>query len=193
MANIDDKQIQEMTTKIQIVNRSIALIKEQGFSAVSVSEICKSLGITRGTFYYYFKTKDEIFDNYLLTPEQYIFENILPILEASNYRAQFFRIFELFSKRVMEVGPEIIRIVFKRNVDGKVHDRLPRKITMWHIYVELIKKGQQCGEIKNTADAETIVEAIIHMVNGLCVAWCNTNAGFDYDKECKRLINVIFA
>ncbi len=182
---------EETSTKMQIVNKAVELFKEYGFQNVSVSTICESVGITRSAFYYYFKTKDEIFDYYLLTPELYIMENIIPVLKASNYRSQFIMIFELFLQRIAEVGPEITGFVFKRNIDASVQNIAPQDITMWKTYVSLIKNAKELGEINNKMDAESIVETIIHLINGIGIVWCNKKGSFDYVQECRRKIENI--
>jgi AcrR family transcriptional regulator len=182
---------EELTTKMQIVNTAIGFFKQHGFHEISVTQICNAVGITRSAFYYYFKTKDEIFDYYLLMPELYIMENVLPILEASSYRAEFFKLFKLFSSRVVEIGPEIVRFVIKRNIESKIHTMAPHDITMWQVYVDLIQKAQNAGEINNKIDAESIVEIIIHMINGIACTWCNQNAAFDYAEKCQKTMELI--
>lgn len=182
---------EDNSTKIRIVDCAVQLYKERGYPNVSVSDICKSSGITRSAFYYHFKAKDEIIDNYLLIPEIYISENVLPILTASNYYEQFYQIFELFSKRIADIGPEIVGLVLKRNIDKNVHNLAPHDIAMWQVYVALIKKAQEAGEIENTSQAEKLVEAIIYMVDGIGIAWCNKKGSFDYVAECKRMMDAL--
>ncbi|MDR2109686.1 MAG: hypothetical protein LBP32_00100 [Spirochaetaceae bacterium] len=125
-------------------------------------------------------------------PELYIIDHILPILEARNYRTQFFQIFKLFSRRVTEVGPDIVRLVFKRNIDAKARNLAPKNITMRQVYLDLITKAQEAGEIGTRMNPESLLEVIIHMVNGIGVAWCNQNCDFDYEEECLRLIDLVF-
>lgn len=182
---------EELSTKMRIVDRSVALFKEFGFQNVSVSKICKSLGITRSAFYYHFKTKDEIFDYFFLTSELYITEELFPVLEASNYRSQFFMIFNLYAQRIVDAGPEIISFVLKRNVDAYVHNIAPQDIPMWQTYVFLIKKAQEMGEVSSKLDPESTVEVIIYLANGIGLTWCNKKGGFDYIQECKRMIENI--
>lgn len=179
---------QEATTKMQIVDKAVELFKKEGFTNVSVNKICKSIGITRSAFYYYFRTKDEIFDYYLLVPELYISEHILPFLDAANYRSKFLMIFELFSKRIVEVGPEVVGWVLKRNIDANVKNAAPHDITMWKVYVDLIRKAQENGEVSRKLDAESTVEAIVYMVDGIGMDWCNKKGNFDYTEKCRRMI-----
>ncbi len=42
----------------QVFDAAIRLFAEQGFGATSLQEVADSVGISRPTLYYYFKTKD---------------------------------------------------------------------------------------------------------------------------------------
>ena len=47
-------------TRKQIVDAADRLFYEQGFAATSFADIADEVGLSRGNFYYHFKTKDEI-------------------------------------------------------------------------------------------------------------------------------------
>lgn len=49
-------------TRQQIVEAADQLFYENGFEATSFADISKAVGLSRGNFYYHFKTKDEILD-----------------------------------------------------------------------------------------------------------------------------------
>lgn len=49
-------------TRDRIVDAADRLFYEQGFEHTSFSQIAEDVGISRGNFYYHFKTKDEILD-----------------------------------------------------------------------------------------------------------------------------------
>ncbi|WP_193369399.1 TetR/AcrR family transcriptional regulator [Pelagibius marinus] len=52
----------EKTTREQIVEAADALFYRQGYDHTSFADIAEAVQISRGNFYYYFKTKDEILD-----------------------------------------------------------------------------------------------------------------------------------
>ena len=52
----------ERTTRDQIVEAADQLFYRQGFEHTSFSDIAGAVRISRGNFYYYFRTKDEILD-----------------------------------------------------------------------------------------------------------------------------------
>ena len=57
-------------TKEQILNTALALFSQNGFEAVSVSDIAGRLGITKGALYKHFKNKQDIFDSILSRMER---------------------------------------------------------------------------------------------------------------------------
>lgn len=48
------------TTRLQIIEAADRLFYEKGFEATSFADIAAVVGLSRGNFYYHFRTKDEI-------------------------------------------------------------------------------------------------------------------------------------
>ena len=51
-----------MNTKEKILSISLDMFAKQGYTAVSVRDICKQVGIKESSVYYHFKNKQSIFD-----------------------------------------------------------------------------------------------------------------------------------
>lgn len=47
--------------RTEIISAAERLFNEKGFGNTAVSDIVKSIGVAQGTFYYYFKSKDDVF------------------------------------------------------------------------------------------------------------------------------------
>src|SRR3954467_7331735 len=47
-------------TKRKIVDAGVKLMRAQGFNATTVDDICSAAGVTKGGFFHYFKSKEEI-------------------------------------------------------------------------------------------------------------------------------------
>ncbi|HSY20069.1 MAG TPA: TetR/AcrR family transcriptional regulator [Candidatus Acidoferrales bacterium] len=47
-------------TKRKLVDAGVALMRKQGFNATTVDDICSAAGVTKGSFFHYFKTKQEV-------------------------------------------------------------------------------------------------------------------------------------
>jgi len=46
--------------KEKITAQSIRLFEKKGFTETSIQDVVDSLGVTKGTFYYYFSSKEEL-------------------------------------------------------------------------------------------------------------------------------------
>ncbi len=46
--------------KEKLLNAALSLIREKGFSAMTVDDLCARAGVTKGAFFHYFKSKDEL-------------------------------------------------------------------------------------------------------------------------------------
>ncbi|MBI4972616.1 MAG: TetR/AcrR family transcriptional regulator [Candidatus Omnitrophica bacterium] len=49
-----------LSTKEQLLQKATELMLAKGFTAVTVDEICKKTGITKGGFFHYFKSKEDL-------------------------------------------------------------------------------------------------------------------------------------
>jgi TetR/AcrR family transcriptional regulator, transcriptional repressor for nem operon len=47
-------------TKRKLVDAGVKLMRAQGFNATTVDDICSAAGVTKGGFFHYFKSKEEI-------------------------------------------------------------------------------------------------------------------------------------
>jgi TetR/AcrR family transcriptional repressor of nem operon len=47
-------------TRANLVEAAVKLMREKGFTATSVEDICEAAGVTKGSFFHYFKTKEEL-------------------------------------------------------------------------------------------------------------------------------------
>ena len=61
-AKPDRQAMTDKTTRDRIIEAADALFYQQGYEQTSFSNIADAVGITRGNFYYHFKSKDEILD-----------------------------------------------------------------------------------------------------------------------------------
>ena len=54
------KQFHAQETKQKIYKAASTILKKKGYAYLTVSNICKVAGVSNGTFFYHFKTKDEL-------------------------------------------------------------------------------------------------------------------------------------
>ncbi|WP_307664021.1 TetR/AcrR family transcriptional regulator [Streptomyces sp. V1I1] len=62
---MDSTSTRRRATRARLYEAAVTLIAEQGFSATTVDEIAERAGVAKGTVYYNFKSKTELFEELL--------------------------------------------------------------------------------------------------------------------------------
>ncbi|MEU5160391.1 TetR/AcrR family transcriptional regulator [Streptomyces sp. NPDC020875] len=62
---MDSTSTRRRATRAKLYEAAVTLIAEQGFSATTVDEIAERAGVAKGTVYYNFKSKTELFEELL--------------------------------------------------------------------------------------------------------------------------------
>jgi len=57
---LTNRQLQAIKSKNKIYNASIELLANIGFDKIGIEDICKHAGVSVGSFYTYFKSKNDI-------------------------------------------------------------------------------------------------------------------------------------
>jgi len=55
-----DPMAREQIAKDKLLDAALSLIREKGFSATTVEDLCERAGVTKGAFFHYFKSKNEL-------------------------------------------------------------------------------------------------------------------------------------
>lgn len=175
--------------KIMIVEKAVELFKKKGANNVTILEICRELDIPRSSFYYHFKTKEEVIDSYFLYSEVQITDHLIPLLASKSSYDQFIQIYTVLTDRTAESGPEIYSLIIRRFIEGHTKMLSPKNITMYDVYMSLLQKAQENNEIKNMLPPEKLIETILYLSLGLGANWCNKKGSFDFSQELIKLID----
>ncbi|ULQ59508.1 TetR/AcrR family transcriptional regulator [Brucepastera parasyntrophica] len=113
-------------TKSNIIQTALQLFAEQGYAQTSVDIIVKACGIAKGTFYYYFKSKEELFDVILKKVSDESIELVNPILqEKTNAIRKLEKMFFLLYKYSVSNGYKLFKVIGPMDelILYKIHQR----------------------------------------------------------------------
>ncbi|UOQ94622.1 TetR/AcrR family transcriptional regulator [Halobacillus shinanisalinarum] len=153
----------------KIIDKSIGLFDRKGFTETSIQDIVDELEVTKGTFYYYFKSKQELlrdihlgFIEYLLKHQAVIINDdskdsrtklhdaIYMIIHSIKHRKQSARI---FFREMRNLGPEYL----EQNVEKR--DQFRRNLQ------SLIEEGISKGEFQSDLNSDMITRGILGVTN----------------------------
>lgn len=164
------------TTKKKIFDAGMSLVREKGFYATTVEEIASLAGVSVGSFYYHFKSKEDLFMDWA---------NSLDAEYLDFYRQQQkdrpqadvlerLRQLLLFTlERWTKFGKEfnlVLYVHMQQNRD--FYDRMTSYDRIYNQIVRtLLYEGQSSGCIRKDLSADQIVQNLHKMNRGALVDW----------------------
>lgn len=118
-------------TKKKIMDTATGLIKEKGYTKVSVDEICKKCGMTRGAFYHHYKSKDDMLENYYNLFNEVNADNILKVVEFSTPETQLWALLEMYIDNTISLGPDLLKRLssFQSSISRRSFPHFPYTLT----------------------------------------------------------------
>ncbi len=136
-------------TKRKIFETSMKLFAKKGYDATSIEEITATVGVAKGTLYYHFSSKEEIF-NFLVEEGMKLLKNSINIkISKANNTIDKLRAIVLIQIKIISKYEDFMTIVL-----SQIWGNEPRNIMCKNKVVEYIKnienilrEGIEKGEI----------------------------------------------
>ncbi len=184
----------ERNTKERIKQIALSLFREKGFENVTINEICKASGVNKHTFYYYFKSKDDLLDDYHEISYDIDTSSFVEILNAENFIEQLWFSYKPFFERINDSGTEIARQLFIKNLNRDVGTfRLDdKRDSMLALQQDIIKKAQAAGEMRNMSDPKMLLSLMHQLLMSTSFAWVMSGGGFSFEEASRGEMEVLF-
>ena len=191
---MNNRKIAAQATKRKLVETALELIKERGFDAVNVDEITRKANVAKGTFYTYFKRKQDIMREISRLPFADIQSELAEMAKADVLEklAHYFR---RFMERVeyggIQICREWVRTVLTPNApaDGK----------KWFYDIEMLtdilNDAVQSKELSEQTPVDLLARVVISELYGMMVGWCMSDGAFEplewVDKFCDFQLSAV--
>lgn len=194
------RQENAQKTKMKLVKTALELFKDTGFFDINVEDITKKAGVSKGTFYTYFKRKEDIVLEISRAPfleiadELENMQNATLIEKLSHY---FHRFMECVEFSGIHICRQWIRDVI--NPNNVPDDKDSRKWNYdFNMLKSILEKSVKSGELSSDAPLELLTHIIICELYGMMTCWCMSDGKFEplewTDKFCKfQLKNILKA
>jgi AcrR family transcriptional regulator len=162
----------------RILLKAIELYCVEGYANVSITDLQAALNMGRGTMYYYFKDKDELFQEavttFLLHPKQRALDKVkdgATIPEMIEAMMHYLNQLKEFHKQVENKNINVSNVV---NVMFTAYSKFPelykkasrmyeRELNLW---IQAIKNSMRVGEVKGNVHIDTVAHMFVHIKDG---------------------------
>ncbi|MCI8546775.1 MAG: TetR/AcrR family transcriptional regulator [Clostridia bacterium] len=137
-------------TKRKIFETSMKLFAEKGYDATSVEEITATVGVAKGTLYYHFSSKEEIYNFLLEEGTKLLINNIDVKVSKIDNSIDKLRSIALLQLRVITKYQNLITIYLSQVWGSDERNQKCQKYINDYIgkIEEVVKEGIEKGEIK---------------------------------------------
>lgn len=179
-------------TKRKIFETSMKLFAEKGYDATSIEDITATVGVAKGTLYYHFSSKEEIF-NFLVEEGIKLLQNSIDIKTSklTSYIDKIKAIILIEIKIVVKYE-DLITILLSQFWGKEARNQKCQK----HIYEyinkieEIVKEGIDKGEIK-PGDSKAIASEIYGLICSTLIFKLRNNHEIDIMKLYKEFESTI--
>ena len=167
------------STKAKLLAAGVRLVVEKGFNNISVEDITKTAGVAKGSFYTYFKRKEDLIQEINRSATEQLLEGIASANVGIEDKLQMFVV--RFVTSVQENDIQICRqwlcnlINAPEIVDTKDKEKLEHDIKELR---SLLKEEIYAGHLKKKTPIALIANLIMCQIYGMLACWCMSEGSF---------------
>ena len=172
------RQVRAAETRRKIVAAAKKLITEKGFESVAIEDIAKEAGVSTGSFYTYFKQKEDVIEELNQSDFLLLAKTVNEIRDKDlNERLKYYC--REFLAEIERVGIEICRQWIRNNitpVEMEIEGKMTTKYDHDYLAMKsLLDEGIKRGELSGDVPVDNLALYINAQLYGLMVAWCMTD------------------
>lgn len=182
------RQEMALKTRENLIEAAKKVISIKGFKEASIQDITEEAGVAKGTFYTYFKTKEEIVEELLKTKfvkydDEFLNKTLKDKIEYFN---------KDLMRQIQSCGVEICRQWIVNNLKPVELDKIGYDSECIRV---ILKSSLEKGKLKDSTPIEELVGFIINTIYGMMLNWCMTDKKYEPQKHLKTtteyILNVI--
>lgn len=184
----------ENATKKRIRETALELFQEKSFEKVTLNEICEKSGVNKHTFYYYFKSKDELLEHYYEIPGDVPVCDLSSLLTADSYVEQFWLLAQNTIEFIEKSGVTIVRQIFIKNMMENMgtFDVAEKRRELIRAQIVIIRQGQAAGQFLNQADPRFLSILFHQIAISTAFMWSVRDAEFSYSDVMRYMYEMAF-
>jgi len=180
------RQLQARKTQSKIYQSSLMLMREKGFENVTIEDISKKAGVSVGSFYRYYKSKEVMFFEIYRLIDEYFEKNVTSELLGNGLSApeqieKYFRHYAIYiTDKDLETTSQLYNTGNKLFTDKKRY--------MLVLLRDIITKGQEKGEISRKMPPDRMTEYCLMIGRGVVFDWCLHRGEYSLEETMMHVI-----
>lgn len=170
------RRLQSQATERRILHAALGLMRERGFEAVSVRDICKTAGITTGAFYHHFPSKDALLECGFAPLDDYL----AAALDGHGDESPEQRLWRLLFAytQFMEESGELIGRYYQQRLSAPGTKSMDRSRYTLRAMLACFRQAEQEGSLAPGHSPEWVADFCFRHFRGVVIDWALHHYGF---------------
>ncbi|MCI2107045.1 MAG: TetR/AcrR family transcriptional regulator [Intestinimonas sp.] len=177
-------------TKKLLFESAVKLFGQCEFKDVTVEAITRMAGVTKGTFYVHFDSKDtlyaELFSAYVErmdTQYKAFLDTLPPQMSSSDMMLSLIK--EIIDLMTAQIGYDNLRTIYRLQLTNTMNTDSVKgyERKLYCFFQEVLERGLKQGEFKTVLPTEALSRHFVMAIRGLTYEWCIRYPHFDLKQE----------
>ena len=184
------QQMKSKETKARIFKAAKNILRKKGYEELSIKNICEEAGVSNGSFYHHFKTKDDLLSYYIeeqpgINPDL----SELPA-DAKDAKETIIYVYINYVRYCEELGVEFMSNYYtpkNQSLNPLIRTERPYPIVTVQNY---IRKCIDAGIIAPKVSLDALSTDIRMIVIGNVFEWCLKQGKADFEENIRRSLKI---
>lgn len=185
-------------TRRRLLKAALKLFTKYGFDKVTVEDITRYAGVSKGTFYIHFSTKEQVLVEQFDSIDAFYAQSLAQMDSNASASELALAFIDSMCKFCTDVwGLSFLKIVYMHQISLGDHPPiLLKRDRLFYTMIEnIVRKGRDNGEFRTDVSIDDQVYLFASSSRSLLYEWCLYNGAFDLRETgrqfCTRVLNNI--
>lgn len=172
---LNKRKLQAQNTYEKIYNAAMTMVEKKGFDNITVEDICKKAGVSVGSFYNYFKSKQDILNETFKIADNYFKNKVANDLPGRNLKEKIVRYFAHYAEFCANHELNQLKQIYSTSNTNFIK----KGRYMQAVLMDILEEGKKSGELQTDMEIDEIVDYLFIALRGVIFDWCLHNGEYD--------------
>lgn len=185
---ISRQQQKSRETKEKIFQAAKRILQKSGYEALSIKNICEEAGVSNGSFYHHFKTKDDLLSYYIEDQPKIDPDRLELPKDVSGVKEGIIQVYLNYVKYCRELGLDFVSNYYtpkNQSLNPDIRTERPYPIVTVQNYLQ---RALDAGAVHLKYPLEEVTSDIRTIVIGVVFDWCLKMGRSDFEGNMRRLL-----
>jgi AcrR family transcriptional regulator len=194
ISNIDHFTNKGLLTRQRIIEVALSMIRSRGYAETTIQGVCTEVGIAIGTFYHYFRSKEEVLLAYIDIENKNLL-NFYAQQDKSSFARAMLAVTNFYLEMYFFKGVNLVAHVYSMMLFSTIEIGKLSEYAFQQILQDAFTRGQASGEFSKEISVETFCNLVLGQWFFCTSLWCNNPETYKikeiFEEQFKQILQLV--